>query len=175
MGAGDQAGARVGHRRAARVRHQAEIGAVEGGGEQGVERGLVAGAAVGRQLADVGVAQRVRIVELLEVGARRTRGLDDEMPQAGGDRLRLGRQEAGPGGLAEPDGDQVEGAERGGWAVCAHQGSSTPSARSMRDSAISGRPMSAVGSSPDSASSRLMPRPSTFALPAQSSGRSFAT
>ncbi len=165
-----QAGAGVGHRRAAGVREQAEVGAGERGREQRVERRV---GGLGGQLADVGLAQRVGIVELLEVGARRARRLDHEVAQAGGDRLRLRGQEVRPRRvLAERDGHEVEAAAlRPGLA----HGSATPAARSMRESAISGRPISAVGSSPLIASSRVMPRPSDLALPAQSSGRSRST
>ena len=54
-----------------------------------------------------------------------------------------------------------------GLAVGRH-GSCSPAARSRRAVRISGRPTSAVGSSLWMASSRAMPRPSLFALPAQS-------
>jgi hypothetical protein len=165
-----QAGAGVGHRRATGVREQAEVRAGERGGEQRVERRV---GGLGGQLADVRVAQRVGIVELLEVGARRARGLDDEVAQAGGDRLCLRGQEVCPRCvLAQGHRDQVEVPARHG--VAAH-GSCTPAVRSMRARAISGRPISAVGSSPRIASSSAMPRPSDLALPAQSSGRSRST
>ena len=178
MRARHQAGTGIGHRRAAGVRHQADVLARERRGEQGVERRSGAGAVSG-QFLDVGFAQRVRVVELLQVRAGGTRGLDHEPTQSGRDRLCLGGQEGRPRrGFAERDRDEVERAAgvalRGVGRGFAH-GSSSPSARNMRDRAISGRPISAVGSSPGMASSRVMPRPSDFALPAQSSGCSFAT
>jgi hypothetical protein len=78
-----------------------------------------------------------------------------------------GCQAAGAG--AEADGDQVEGA------FTHRQGRVRPSLRSMRARAIRGRPTSAFGSLPLRASSRVIPSPSDFALPAQSRGRSRST
>lgn len=48
------------------------------------------------------------------------------------------------------------------------QGSSTPAWRSMAQSAISGSPISEVGSSLSTDSTSVMPKASIFALPAQS-------
>ena len=63
------------------------------------------------------------------------------------------------------------GGDRGGVA----QGRAMPAARSSRASAISGRPIRALGSSFSIRSNRLMPSPSHLKLPAQSSGRSRST
>ena len=95
---------------------------------------------------------------------------DNEVADAMHDRCGPGRQGMSERAFAKTDGNKVEGA-LGGF----RHGSSIPSARSISLSAINGNPISAVGSSPDRDSSRLMPRRSTLAAPAQSSGISRAT
>lgn len=63
----------------------------------------------------------------------------------------------------------------GGVFRTAPQIASTPAARSRRQTAISGRPINAVGSSLPIRSNSAMPRPSHLKLPAQSSGCSRST
>ena len=107
-------------------------------------------------------------IEALQLGSGGFCVLDDKISKAARPRGDVGGGcQAGAGG-AQADGDEVE-------AAGAHQGSAMPSLRSMRARAINGRPTRALGSSPRSASSRVMPRPSDLALPAQSRGSSLFT
>ena len=109
-------------------------------------------------------------VDALEVAARALGVLAHPVGDAG----RRGQRGVGQGvaqgclwlaAKVQRCGHQVQTAGGKGGRV---HGSVRPAARSMRHVRIKGRPTRAVGSSLRMASSRLMPRPSLLALPAQS-------
>ena len=172
----------VGHGGHARFADQAHVVPGQGGGEQGAgvkrRRAFVAVVAFfvhfTRQFGDVlflqGQRQRVQRVDALEVGARALGVLAHPVGDAGGRGQRGVGQGVAQGCLwlaakVQRCGHQVQTAGGGGGRV---HGSVRPAARSMRQVRIKGRPTRAVGSSLRMASSRLMPRPSLLALPAQS-------
>jgi hypothetical protein len=124
-----------------------------------------------RQLGDLlllqGQGQRVQVGNAL-VGAAALGVLADPVGELRrlaqrAVRQHLGQRHFGVAAKVQRGGHQVQRADLGR----AH-GSTSPAARSMRQVRISGRPIRAVGSSLSMASSRLMPRPSLLALPAQS-------
>ena len=173
--------ARVGHGRHAGFAHQAHVMACTQGGEQGrgVDLGMAFAAVVpffvdsAGQFGDVLLLQRhgerEQGVNAFEVGAAAFGVFAHPMRKLGGLAQRACRQHLGQVRLAvateiQRGGHQVQGA---GGAGRAH-GSTSPAARSRRQVRIKGSPISAVGSSLSMASSKLMPRPSLFALPAQS-------
>ena len=158
----------VGDGRAARLRHQAEILAPKQRRKQRLE---IFRAWRGRELPDVQFAHRQRVFEALQFRACGFRVLDDEVAEPAG-------QLADPGGVGECPIAFAQACryEKQGPAMSVGvHGSWIPSLRSIDDRAIRGKPMSAFGSSPRSASSKVIPKPSTLALPAQSSGSSRRT
>ena len=114
-------------------------------------------------------SQRVQGVDALEVGTAALGVLADPVGELCGTAQRAFGQHVLQGCLrvaaeVQRRGHQIERADSG----CGVHGSVRPAARSMRQVRIKGRPTRAVGSSLTMASSRLMPRPSLLALPAQS-------
>src|SRR5690606_21334690 len=162
-------GAGVGDGRAAGFGHEADVLSGKRSFEQAVQNGVVQ---LLRKLANVQFAQRHGMAQGFQAGAGGFRILHDIMLQLAGNFTGGDGQPVLPGarfvaGAGKADGQEVK---RAGF-CCAH-GRLTPSARSMRESSMSGRPTSAFGSSPRIWSSRAMPRPSDWALPAQLSASS---
>ena len=141
----DERRAGIGDRRAAGFGEQPERAAFA----QGLERVLL--------LADLGKLQLAdRHAERAEEGARGLRVLDREMPQRADDVQRRCRQRIARR-AAQGRRNRVEDQRTG-----------CPARASISASAISGRPMREVGSPVSMRSTSAMPRPSIFALPAQS-------
>ena len=118
-----------------------------------------------------GCSQRKEGVNALEVGAGRFGVFADPVGQRGGAAQRAFGQYFSQCRLAvtakiERSWHQIKGSSFL-FSSVAH-GSTTPAARSNWQVRISGRPISAVGSSLTMASSKAMPRPSLLAEPAQS-------
>jgi hypothetical protein len=112
------------------------------GKQRGQQAFNISGGELFRQLLDRQFAQRPRMAQALELGTRRLGVFDDEMAQAAGRLTRRRRQEVFPGGIAQRHRQQPESAAHG------RQGRARPALRSMSHSAISGRPIRALGSSP---------------------------
>ncbi len=110
---------------------------------------------------------RLRMAHGLEVRACRFGTFDDEVFEPTRDRERVRRQAGVRADRSERDGDQVEGAA-GHQDACGAVSTSTPSFSSISVSAISGRPISAVGSGLSMRVIRAMPSASLLAEPAQS-------
>src|SRR5690606_15175275 len=102
--------------------------------------------------------------DLFQEGARRLGIFGDIGIKAAGQGAGVGGQPALGRGVAQRDRDQVQGAAHA--APCVR--GSRPNEASMPVSAMSGRPMMAVGSLLWIDSMRAMPRLSALALPAVS-------
>ncbi len=152
MGAADQQGARVGHRRAAGFGHQPGVLAGQDRGEQGVQ--------VGRGRAFSGSSRMsssrsgAGCVEALEFGPGGLGVLDDEVIEAARQRGHVGE---GRGRL--PACRAQAGWDRGTAVPAAVRAARRLRGAACGPGAISGRPTRALGPSPVRASSRVMPRP----------------
>lgn len=129
-----------------------------------------------RQFCDLlglqGLGQGVQCVNALQVGARAFGVFADPVGQAcSGAQCSIGQDLRQRHLLVAAEvqrrGHQIE-RSFGGLGCSIVHGSTAPAARSSWQVRISGRPISAVGSSLTMASSSAMPSPSLLALPAQS-------
>ena len=121
------------------------------------------GGRVGSEPVDGEVGERARMSDRLQEGARRFRFLGDEAAQVPQHGLNARRNGLGRVGVAQQHRREVEDAR-------VHAGASgdTPNSARRSTSAISGRPISAVGSVPSRRRTRAIPSASIFADPAQS-------
>ena len=116
------------------------------------------------ELADGCSVDRARVFNQFEKGARGFRIFRDEMGEPVRDLAGATGQYAVERAIAQAGRQQVKNAAGG---VCSH-GIGMPSFCSMVTRVISGRPISAVGSSLSTCSTSVMPNASILALPAQS-------
>src|ERR1700687_1221956 len=156
---------RIGRGGGSGLREQPQVATGERRGEKRGQR-FVPGVLV--KLQDLDLAQRLGVGAGGEeaprrLGVFRDKGFDraHAHEEWGRDHLLRGRV------FRKPGGNEVEATQ------IAH-GSSNPSARSNWASAMSGRPTSALGSSPRQHSRSAIPSPSLLALPAQSKAGSRA-
>ncbi len=153
-------GAGIGDARAPGVGQESEIMAVTGRRQQ---FGAACGLGSVAQFHDVDLPDRQCRRQRLQERARGLGVFHDEVGEAAGHGHRVRRQHV----LGRDEAEQIRHHEK---AAQSHERASTltPATRSMRVSRMSGRPISAVGSSLSMLSKRAMPSASERTLPAQS-------
>src|SRR5690606_3567759 len=132
----------------------------------------LAGVGLGAQGMDGDFLQRSGSADQLEEGTRRLGVFSDIGGKPSGQFLDGRGQPGRDGGVPQAYGNQVQGSA-GFHAGAPCVMGSIPKERNMRQRAISGSPMMAVGSSLCMACINAMPRPSALALPAVSNGFSW--